>query len=793
MDEGEGGDQMELMHRNEAISAVADDGFLGKEDDDYEDLYNGVNVVEGFLHSLRKNEDLVFRNEETKDNANQNDNVVVNNNNNFCGKVGVSPMGAPESGVSNPRVADGVERGDAMVSHESQGLPNADQSSNNNYNSLTGVSGMGQQGQGVGNVGGIENEGLMRQIVVGAGNVKVNGGGGGGGGSGPMIGNGVGNVGVASVVRDSAPGVGASGGGSGGGTILFVGDLHWWTTDAKLESELCKYEPVKEVKFFDEKAIGKSKGYCQVEFYDPAADAACKEGMNGHVFNGRPCVVAFASPFTVKKMGEARLNRNQQMAQYALSQAGRGRNDAGGKPIGINIQTGGNYQGGDYYIGYGRGNMGRGNAQGMGNGGPVGPMRNRAGGMGGRGIMGNGFAQGYDRDMTGEKDASHGHDWPERRHQDDRDIGRERDRERTGIRIALEIMTETLIGNVIERGIRTDIGKTKTGMQITISTGTVSLGIVMIGIGDDHQGHTASCTYLRRRNIAQDLEMLIMGRDTDLPLTDLTVAFYSRTFQFKLISIREDSVTAETLVLGYRAMEDKCHKGTQMEKASKILRTSIYKFLQSYQYLTAMAAILAFPYASSVLLSHLFAPSSSIVLPSICTRLMAIFSLPFAFTSFLVAKSSVFVTLNQQKPGFASTISLYKPLFVTYFCNLLCIISANSEALSLISFTFDLFEWFEFSMAPQWIVFMSVSGFLIYSFLVANTIVVCNLALVSSAVEEQSNGGCLAIVKACILLKGDAFSTGLMLTVAVNLELTAIEALFHYHTVKAYYDIDNSG
>ncbi|KAE8665865.1 Actin-binding FH2 protein isoform 1 [Hibiscus syriacus] len=243
-------------------------------------------------------------------------------------------------------------------------------------------------------------------------------------------------------------------------------------------------------------------------------------------------------------------------------------------------------------------------------------------------------------------------------------------------------------------------------------------------------------------------------------------------------------------------MEDKCHKGTQMEKASKILRTSIYKFLQSYQFFTTMAAILAFPYASSVLLSHLFAPSSSIVLPSIHTRLMAvfhalgfpvssqlftvlsfkisqtiyssIFALPFTFTFFLVAKSSIFITLNQRKP-------------------------AHSAALLLISFAFDLVEGFGLSLAPRWIVFISVPGFLIYSFMVANTIVVCNLALVSSAVEEQSNGGYLAIVKACVMLKGDAFSTGLTLTMAVNLALVAIEALFHYRIVKTYHAIDNSG
>ncbi|KAA3460656.1 cleavage and polyadenylation specificity factor subunit isoform X2 [Gossypium australe] len=407
MDEGNGGDQMDQFHKNEAISAVADESFLGEEDDDYEDLYNDVNVGEGFLQSLRRNEDLGFRNEETKNSS----------NNNNGGKVGGSPMGAPESSVSIPGVAGVGEREDSRVSYESQGFraggggdvkgPSAGfgggggglrvelaqesnklnkvaaEQSGNKSSSLGSVGGMGHQGHGVGNVGSVVNEGLVRQ---GVGGPSVNGPGGSvGGGGGPMVGNGGGNVGVSGVGAGAGavigPGVGAIVV-AGGGIILFVGDLHWWTTDAELKSELCKYGPVKEVKFFDEKASGKSKGYCQVEFYDPAAATACKEGMNGHMFNGRPCVVAFASPFTVKKMGEAQLNRNQQMAQSALSKARRGPNDAGG---------------GDNNRGYGRGNWGRGNTQGMGNRGPIGPMRNRAGGMGGRGIMGNGgngFGQG---------------------------------------------------------------------------------------------------------------------------------------------------------------------------------------------------------------------------------------------------------------------------------------------------------------------------------------------------------------------------------------------------------------
>ncbi|KAK8511737.1 hypothetical protein V6N13_029332 [Hibiscus sabdariffa] len=425
MDEGKGGDHMDQFHRNEAISAVADESFLGEEDDDYEDLYNDVNVGEGFLQSLRRNDDVGFRNDETK----------ISSNINSGGKVGGSPIGAPESGVSIPGVAGGGERGDSRVSYENQGFRGggndddvkgpspgvagggvglrvelaqapsrlnevaAEQSVNKN-SGLGSVGGMGHQVYGVGNVGSFENEGLVRQGV--GGGAGVNGPGGHGG---PMIGNGGANMGGAT----AGPGVvasGGAGGSGGGGTILFVGDLHWWTTDADLESELCKYGPVKEVKFFDEKASGKSKGYCQVEFYDPAAATACKEGMNGHMFNGRPCVVAFASPFTVKKMGEAQLNRNQQMAQSSLSQARRGPNDAGAKTGANNIQTGGNYQGADNNRGYGRGNWGRGNAQGMGGRGPGGPMRNRAGGMDGRGIMGNG-GDGFGQGMGGTPPLMH--------------------------------------------------------------------------------------------------------------------------------------------------------------------------------------------------------------------------------------------------------------------------------------------------------------------------------------------------------------------------------------------------
>ncbi|GAB4829289.1 hypothetical protein Ancab_018957 [Ancistrocladus abbreviatus] len=158
-----------------------------------------------------------------------------------------------------------------------------------------------------------------------------------------------------------------------GSTMLFVGELHWWTTDAELESVLSQYGRVKEIKFFDERASGKSKGYCQVEFFDAAAAAACKEQMNGHVFNGRACVVAFASPQTLRQMGASYMNKTQSQPPVQ-SQGRRNTNEGAGRGGGMN------YQSGELGRNHGRGGWGRG-GPGMLNRGPGG------GGPRGRGPM----------------------------------------------------------------------------------------------------------------------------------------------------------------------------------------------------------------------------------------------------------------------------------------------------------------------------------------------------------------------------------------------------------------------
>ncbi|XP_058751900.1 glycine-rich RNA-binding protein 5, mitochondrial-like [Vicia villosa] len=124
-----------------------------------------------------------------------------------------------------------------------------------------------------------------------------------------------------------------------GSTHFFLGNLHWWTTDADVEYELCKYGEVRGLRFFLYEDCGKSQGYCQVEFYDPLAAAACKKGLIGHEFNAAEAVDG--------------------------------------------INQGGNWDN----RGYGRGNCGRGNNLGIGSRGHGNPMRNWGGGMGARPIM----------------------------------------------------------------------------------------------------------------------------------------------------------------------------------------------------------------------------------------------------------------------------------------------------------------------------------------------------------------------------------------------------------------------
>ena len=261
-----------------------------------------------------------------------------------------------------------------------------------------------------------------------------------------------------------------------------------------------------------------------------------------------------------------------------------------------------------------------------------------------------------------------------------------------------------------------------------------------------------------------------------------------------------------------------------MEKSRKIIRRSIFTFLQNYNHFTSKAALLALPFSASILISQaLLVPSfnssssssSSSLLPTIYARLnnlfdaagfpkssefftilsqklsqtiySSIFTLPFTLSFFLISKAYVIQSLNAPKPAsrpsFSSILSLYNPLFLTYVSNSLLILSANATVFTLLFFAFNVLEGLGLN-SPNRILFLSAAGAVVYSIVLANALIICNLAMVLSGVEKL--GGYLATLKACVLIKGRT-PTALSLALPMNLGLASVEALFQYRVVRAYH------
>lgn len=315
-DEEYGGAQKMQYQGGGAIPALADDELMG-EDDDYDDLYNDVNVGEGLFQLHRseapfpsvgvgngglQTQKTDIPEQRVEAGGSQELNIPgVSGEGKYTAagahfpehKEGLSAVKGPEVGsVNYPDRSSVSQRGRVgEMPHDAQ-VRNTGFQGSTSVPPSSGVDSSDMPGK-------ITNEPMP----------VLNSGTGGPRGIPQMPANQIGmNVNVNHpIVNENQirPPV------ENGQTMLFVGELHWWTTDGEIEDVLSQYGRVKEIKFFDERASGKSKGYCQVEFYDATAAATCKEGMNGHVFNGRACVVAFASPQTLKQMGASYVNKNQ--------------------------------------------------------------------------------------------------------------------------------------------------------------------------------------------------------------------------------------------------------------------------------------------------------------------------------------------------------------------------------------------------------------------------------------------------------------------------------------------------
>ncbi|KAK4376963.1 hypothetical protein RND71_003259 [Anisodus tanguticus] len=374
-----GSHKMHQYHGSGTIPALAEDEMMG-EDDEYDDLYNDVNIGEGFLQLQRSEGPAPF---------------VDAGNGNFQAQKASFPdsraggIGSEEAkipGVATEMKYAGTEvrlpeqKSGSVVEREIERPADGAQNARPSAITMTLNSQVGNSGY-QGSMPMPQKTGAdpitMPEKNASEATPMVN--------SGPRVVphmptnqlSSGGNVNMNSPIINETPIRPSL---ENGNTMLFVGELHWWTTDAELEGVMTHYGKVKEIKFFDERASGKSKGYCQVEFFDPASAAACKEGMNGHIFNGRACVVAFATPQTIKQMGSSYVNKTQNQVQSQPQ---------GRRPMNEGVGRGGaNYTPGDAGRNFGRGSWGRG-GPGLPNRGPGGgPVRGR-GAMGSKNMMGN--------------------------------------------------------------------------------------------------------------------------------------------------------------------------------------------------------------------------------------------------------------------------------------------------------------------------------------------------------------------------------------------------------------------
>lgn len=210
------------FHRNEAISAVQDvDQYYG-DDDDFDDLYNDVNVGDGFLHNSSSSQPPPSQQLPPPS----------------------LPPPLPQKQPPSQQLPPPPQQQQPPPQHSlppPPPLPQAPPPQQQKVH-IPGVAAPApnhppSQPNLPPPAAPAPLPPQQHQIQQGGGDGFHRPGGNYGGG--PIV---VGNGGPAVV-----------GGDGPGGTTLFVGELHWWTTDADLEAELIKYGPVKEVR--DRKSV----------------------------------------------------------------------------------------------------------------------------------------------------------------------------------------------------------------------------------------------------------------------------------------------------------------------------------------------------------------------------------------------------------------------------------------------------------------------------------------------------------------------------------------------------------
>jgi len=116
---------------------------------------------------------------------------------------------------------------------------------------------------------------------------------------------------------------------------IYIGNLTFWTTDQQVEDLLSEFGKIKQLRFFEDKINGKSKGYAFVEFYSMDAPKAAKEKLHGKEINGKECLISYVNLHNYRQWMSGNVGRSQPLSRpmFPMEMKPRGRGEFRGKPI----------------------------------------------------------------------------------------------------------------------------------------------------------------------------------------------------------------------------------------------------------------------------------------------------------------------------------------------------------------------------------------------------------------------------------------------------------------------------
>jgi hypothetical protein len=243
---------------------------------------------------------------------------------------------------------------------------------------------------------------------------------------------------------------------------------------------------------------------------------------------------------------------------------------------------------------------------------------------------------------------------------------------------------------------------------------------------------------------------------------------------------------------------------------TKIFRRSLHAFFNNYHHFASTASFILLPFSLSLLLSQslpfLLQPALHLAVSSRLKLIFAsagfpsnwsffsllnsklsqsIFSflltLPLSLSSLLLCKAFIIRTIIHL-PSNKSLCTLYKSLLHTHVFNLFVVLFSNAAIFSLLFLFFNTFG--ALNLTSNHVIFaLSALGVILYSIIVANTSVACNVAYVVASVENR--GGYMAILKTLVLLRGGT-ATAVAVSLPASIGTAAIEALFQFRVVRPF-------